>query len=235
MTGADIITRRLAAHEERGRAAADRWARFQAANRKRYAARGLAPSAAARLLARGKWPGRAALIAASGLWRPDLEVALDCVGGEPDELIAYVRAGPDAGAQPKALFDQGWYLEQAPRLAASRWAPLAHYLVVGALEGLSPHPLVDPARFRAGDARLTPLQRYLFGAAAGGQDPHPLFDLRWYVGQSEAVAQSGEDPLIHYLRQGWREGLDPHPLFAGAWYLTRTPGAAEAGVAPLLH
>jgi glycosyltransferase involved in cell wall biosynthesis len=235
LTGAEIIARRRAAHEERRRIAADRWARFQVANRKHGAPRCALPPAVARLLARGKWPGRAALVAASGLWRPEIDVALDSVGGQPDGLIAYVRAGPDPAAQAKALFDQGWYLEQAPRLAASAWAPLAHYLVVGALEGLSPHPLLDPARFRGGEARLTPLQRYLSGGAAAGLHPHPVFDPRWYVGQCEAVAQSGEDPLVHYLRQGWREGLDPHPLFAGAWYLARTAGAAEAGIAPLLH
>ncbi|WP_395673845.1 glycosyltransferase family 4 protein [Phenylobacterium sp.] len=237
MSGADIIARRRAAHEERRQLAADRWARFQVANRRRYGSRDLtvAPPALGRLLARGKWPGRAALIALSGLWNGDLDVALDSLGGEPDGLAAYVQAGSDPKAQPRALFDQGWYLSQAPGLAGGRWAPLAHYLVLGALEGKSPHPLFDPARFRGGAPRLTPLQRYLFGGAAAGADPHPLFDLRWYVGQCEAVAQNGEDPLVHYLRQGWREGLDPHPLFAGAWYLQRTRGAAEAGIAPLLH
>ncbi|WP_334163266.1 hypothetical protein [Phenylobacterium sp.] len=228
---------RQAAWRERQRLAEDRWRRFQASTRKRYggsAARAL-PPAAARLLARGKFPGRALLLALSGAWLDDVEAGLGSRPGEVSNLLDYVRAGPDPAAQPRALFDQAWYLEQAPALAGSRWAPLAHYLILGDLEGRSPHPLIDVRRLRGPGDRLTALQRFLFHAAAEGIDPHPLFDLRFYVGQSDELAETGENPLVHYLRQGWREGRDPHPLFANAWYLNRTPGAPEAGIAPLLH
>lgn len=237
MASPDVMALRQAAWRERQRLADDRWRRFQAANRKRYAslaARAM-PAAATRLLARGKAPGRVLLLAASGTWDAAIETGLGSRPGEASDLLDYVRAGPDGAAQPRALFDQAWYLENAPALAGSRWAPLAHYLVLGDLEGRSPHPLIDPRRLRAPGDRLTVLQRFLFQAAAEGIDPHPLFDLRFYVGQSEELAETGENPLIHYLRQGWREGRDPHPLFANAWYLSRTPGVAEAAVAPLLH
>lgn len=228
---------RQAAWRERQRLADDRWRRFQAASRKKHAGRAarLLPTAATRLLARGKTPGRALLLAASGAWEADIGAGLGSRPGESSKLLDYVRAGPDPAAQPRALFDQAWYLEHAPALAGSRWAPLAHYLVLGDLEGRSPHPLIDPRRLRAPGDRLTALQHFLFRAAAEGIDPHPLFDLRFYVGQSEDVAETGENPLVHYLRRGWREGRDPHPLFSNAWYLARTAGAAEAGIAPLLH
>lgn len=237
MSAPDVMALRQAAWRERRRLAEDRWLRFQAANRKRYAghaARAL-PAGVARLMARGKVPGRVLLLAASGVWEAGMDAALGCQPGETSGLIDYVRAGPDPGTQPRALFDQAWYLERTPALAGSRWAPLAHYLIVGDLEGRSPHPLIDPRRLRGAGDRLTVLQRFLFRAAAEGTDPHPLFDLRYYVGQSEELAETGESPLVHYLRQGWREGRDPHPLFANAWYLNRTSGAADAGIAPLLH
>lgn len=237
MSAPDVMAVRQAAWRERRSLAEDRWRRFQARNRRRHsalAARAL-PPVAARLLARGKAPGRALLLAASGVWRAELDAGLGSRPGATSGLLDYVRAGPDPAAQPRALFDQAWYLEQAPALAGSRWAPLAHYLILGDLEGRSPHPLIDPRRLRAPGDRLTALQRFLFHAAAEGIDPHPLFDLRFYVGQSDELAETGENPLVHYLRQGWREGRDPHPLFANAWYLNRTPGAADAGIAPLLH
>ena len=237
MSASDVMALRQAAWRERQRLAEDRWRRFRIANRKRYggfAARGL-PAAASRLLARGKAPGRALLLAASGTWEAGIDAGLGSRPGEALDLLDYVRAGPDPAAQPRALFDQAWYLELAPALAGSRWAPLAHYLVLGDLEGRSPHPLIDPRRLRIPGDRLTALQRFLMQAAAEGIDPHPLFDLRFYVGQSDELAETGENPLVHYLRQGWREGRDPHPLFANAWYLSRAPGAADAGVAPLLH
>jgi hypothetical protein len=233
---------RRAALAERIRLGEDRWTRFQAANRARYAGRaaGRSQPGLARLMARAKAPGRVLLLQRSGLWEPELEVSLGSTPGPAVQLADYVRAGPDPAAQPRALFDQSWYLERAPALAGSRWPPLAHYLVVGDGHNLSPHPLFDAPAYRArhgarmSAGRMTALEHFLFEGAAEGANPHPLFGLRFYVGQSEEVAETGENPLIHYLRTGWREGLEPHPLFAGAWYLDRNPEAQAAGVAPLL-
>jgi len=240
---AALTERRRAAQLERSRLAQDRWRRFQAANRKRYAGRSrlraLGPLATQ--LARAKAPGRMLLLALSGLWDEAIAVSLGSTSGPTLGLADYVRAGPDPAAQPKALFDQSWYLAHAPNLADSRWALLAHYLVVGDSHNLSPHPLIDAPAYRARHgagmraARLTALEHFVFQGAAEGADPHPLFDVDYYVGQCEAVAASGENPLVHYLRDGWREGLWPHPLFAGDWYLERHPHARAAGVAPLLH
>lgn len=239
---AGLIERRRAAQAERARIGVDRWTRFQAANRARYASRAerRPPAALARLLARAKTPGRVLLLRTSGLWEPDLDLSLGSTPGPANLLGDYVRAGPDSAAQPRALFDQSWYLERAPALAGSRWPPLAHYLVVGDGHNLSPHPLFDGPAYRArhgarmSTGRMTALEHFLFEGAAEGANPHPLFDVRYYVGQSDELATSGENPLVHYLRAGWREGLEPHPLFAGAWYLEQNPEAQAAGVAPLL-
>jgi hypothetical protein len=239
---AALIERRRAAQAERARLAEERWTRFQAANRRRYGARvvrRLQPGAA-RLLARAKTAGRVLLLSRSGLWEPDLDVSLGSTPGPTVALGDYVRAGPDPAAQPRALFDQSWYLEHAPALPGSRWPLLAHYLVVGDGHNLSPHPLLDAPAYRArhgakmSAGQMTALEHFLFEGAAEGANPHPLFDVRFYVGQSDDLAGSGENPLIHYLRTGWREGLEPHPLFAGDWYLERNPEARASGVAPLL-
>ncbi len=240
---AAILARRRDAQAERVRQSEDRWQRFRAANRARYAdreTRRLSPGLA-KLVVRAKTPGRVLLVRLSGLWEADLTVSLGSTPGPTATIPNYVSAGPDAAFQPAALFDQSWYLGTAPALVGSRWPPLAHYLVVGDSHNLSPHPLFDGPAYRArhGAAmslrRLTTLEHFLFEGAAQGANPHPLFDVRHYVGQSEELARTGENPLIHYLRAGWREGLEPHPLFAGAWYLERYPQAQAAGIAPLLH
>ena len=239
---AALMDERRAALAERTRIAEDRWTRFQAANRARYAGRTTRRFSRelGRLMARAKTLGRVLLLRRSGLWEPELGTSLGSTPG-PTLLVGdYVRAGPDPAAQPRALFDQSWYLERAPALAGSQWPPLAHYMVVGDGHNLSPHPLFDAPAYRArhgarmSTGRMTALEHYLFEGAAEGANPHPLFDSRFYVGQSDELAQSGENPLIHYLRIGWREGLEPHPLFAGAWYLEQNPEAQAAGVAPLL-
>jgi hypothetical protein len=240
---AALIERRRAAWAERVRLGEERWKAFQAANRARYAgrAKGRPSPALARVMARAKTPGRVLLLQVSGAWEADLDHSLGSTPGPTGLLSDYVRAGPDPAAQPRALFDQSWYLERAPALAGSRWPPLAHYLVVGDGHNLSPHPLLDAPAYRARHGaemsvrRLTALEHFLFAGAAAGANPHPLFDVRHYVGQSDDLARTGENPLVHYLRIGWREGLEPHPLFAGAWYLARHPHAQAAGVAPLLH
>jgi hypothetical protein len=236
-----LMARRRAAVQDRQRTAANRWNRFQAASKRRYAgrARRLPPLRLVRLLARAKWPGRVLLLALSGVWHGWLQDGLGPAPGAVVRLVDYVRAGPDAERRPRALFDQASYIAGVPALAGTAWAPLAHYLVLGDREGASPHPLFDVAAYRAQVGaplgRPTALQHFLFHGAGAGLNPHPLFDVRFYVGQSEEVAASGENPLMHYLRKGWREGLEPHPLFAGAWYLAQQPEAARAGVAPLLH
>jgi Glycosyltransferase WbsX len=239
---AALIEQRRAARAEQVRLGEERWKAFQAANRARYAGRAerrLQPRLA-RLMARAKTPGRVLLLQLSGLWEPDLDVSVGSTPGPTVDLKAYVAAGPNAGAQPRSLFDQSWYLERAPALAGSQWPPLAHYLVVGDGHNLSPHPLLDAPAYRAKHGakmsvgKLTALEHFLFEGAAQGANPHPLFDVRHYVGQSDDLARTGENPLIHYLRTGWREGLEPHPLFAGAWYLAQNPEAEAAGIAPLL-
>ena len=239
----ELLDRRRALHAAHAALAEDRWKRFQAAAAKRQwdRERGRLEQRFDLTLARGKWPGRVALILRSGLWTFGLDKGLGREGGATRGVIAYVRAGPDSNAHPKALFDQTWYIEKNPDLAGTAWAPLAHYLVAGDKEGRDPHPLFDLADYRSRHAvkiaasGLTALQHFVFTGAREGFDPHPLFDLRHYVGQAEEVARSGENPLAHYLREGWRLGYEPHPLFSGAWYLQQNPDVAERGVPPLLH
>ena len=238
-----LLAKRRDLHRARRIVAEDRWNRFRkaAARRVGLADKGPTEQRFDLMLARGKWPGRVALLARSGVWDFRLDRALGRDGGKVRGLISYVRAGPDGGANPKALFDQAWYIEQNPDLAGSRWAPLAHYLIAGDKEGRAPHPLFDLKDYRARNAvkiaatGLTALQHFLHKGVREGYAPHPLFDVRYYVGQAEEVADSGENPLIHYLREGWRKGYQPHPLFNGDWYLATNPDVAETGAAPLLH
>jgi hypothetical protein len=238
-----LLAARRAALRDRRAQAEERWRRYREA-----AARQAGPRDRSgleqrldRLLARGKWPGRVLQIARSGLWRPGLSQALGYGGGRATTLARYVRAGADPKALPRALFDQAWYLQANPELASTAWPPLAHYLVLGDAKGRAPHPLFDVRGYRARHAvkiaasRLTALRHFEADGAREGFDPHPLFDLRHYVGQCEAVAESGENPLVHYLRRGWREGLDPHPLFANDWYLKINADRVDPNSAPLLH
>jgi len=62
-----------------------------------------------------------------------------------------------------------------------------------------------------------------------------LFDRNWYLANNPDVAQSGLDPVKHYVRYGAREGRDPSPSFSTQGYLLNYVDVAAASVNPLEH
>ena len=62
-----------------------------------------------------------------------------------------------------------------------------------------------------------------------------LFDPRWYLERYPDVAQSGMDPIGHFLDFGVGEGRDPGPDFNTRRYLERNADVAASGMNPLVH
>ena len=62
-----------------------------------------------------------------------------------------------------------------------------------------------------------------------------LFDKSWYLATNPDVANSGADPVIHFLRKGAAEGRDPNAWFDTKYYMSNHPGTISAGINPLLH
>jgi GT2 family glycosyltransferase len=62
-----------------------------------------------------------------------------------------------------------------------------------------------------------------------------LFDTEYYLDMNPDVAESGVDPLIHYMTFGANEGRNPNPLFDTGYYLRRNRDVAESGMNPLAH
>ena len=62
-----------------------------------------------------------------------------------------------------------------------------------------------------------------------------LFDSDYYLRRNLDVAASGEEPVLHYLRQGAAERRDPGPYFSTTWYVEQNPDVAKSGVNPLYH
>jgi SAM-dependent methyltransferase len=62
-----------------------------------------------------------------------------------------------------------------------------------------------------------------------------LFDANWYLRTYSDVAESGCEPVKHYLLWGGREGRDPGPDFATETYLSTYPYVAASGSNPLVH
>ena len=62
-----------------------------------------------------------------------------------------------------------------------------------------------------------------------------VFDEEEYLRQNADVAESGLDPILHYVRHGAAEGRAAHPFFDAAWYLKHNPDVAQSGLTPLEH
>lgn len=62
-----------------------------------------------------------------------------------------------------------------------------------------------------------------------------LFDKGYYLSQYPDVAQTGMDPIKHYLLYGSNEGRNPSRLFNTKKYLTRYPDVLNSRMNPLIH
>lgn len=61
------------------------------------------------------------------------------------------------------------------------------------------------------------------------------FDAEYYLSHNKDVAESGMNPLRHFLRYGVNEGRNPSDQFDVTYYLRRYPDVKESGMNPLYH
>jgi Methyltransferase domain/Glycosyl transferases group 1 len=106
------------------------------------------------------------------------------------------------------------------------------WATLGAL-GLAPSQLIRHPRRLGLLARLAVRPRAFRDASAIVHSG--LFDAEHYRRRSPDVAESGLQPLAHFVFAGGAEGRSPHPLFDTAWYPMRYADVAAARANPLVH
>jgi hypothetical protein len=110
------------------------------------------------------------------------------------------------------LFDTSYYLANNPDVARTRWPPLWHYLLFGAVEKRNPNPFFDTAFYHASHpdvARrgLNPLLHYILHGAAEGRRPNPFAG---DLSSGPAADGVSRDPLVqHILQQGCERAHSP--------------------------
>jgi len=62
-----------------------------------------------------------------------------------------------------------------------------------------------------------------------------LFDAAWYLERYTDIAQSGVDPLDHYVNHGGFEGRKAGPFFDSRWYADTYPDVRPSGLHPMIH
>ncbi|CAO3383406.1 rhamnosyltransferase WsaF family glycosyltransferase [Azospirillum argentinense] len=138
-----------------------------------------------------------------------------------DEMIANTRIRQRIGELIKALTHRVEH-SSVNRAAVRVWRRLVPAYVL--------------RRLLAGRAVLLQrLGRRLGRAQGAAALPDPYFDPSFYLEANPDVAESGMEPLAHYLAHGWREGRRPNPHFDPSFYLEASPDVAESGMEPLAH
>lgn len=180
----------------------------------------------------------------------------DVVAAGVDPFAHYVEAGWREGRDPAPWFSSAAYLEDHADVAASGANPLAHFLQFGAQEGRRVRPSVLAHRRSANTAEgrsdwsYSP-RRPAVGDPAPDAGPAPApavaprqaiydlvasaFDHRFYLAENPDVAESGVDPVTHFLESGWLEGRDPAPWFSVADYQELNPDVAASAMHPFVH
>lgn len=165
-----------------------------------------------------------ALVARSGLFDIGYYLANnpDVVASGEDPIVHYLRFGFFDGREPSAFFDGNRYRAENADVREARVNPLVHWLRLGSTEGRLPPVRSAPSPDRPGTD-------YALVARSG------LFDAVYYLKANSDVAESGLDPIVHYITDGFREGREPAAFFDGKAYAERYPDVQAAGTAPLVH
>ena len=108
------------------------------------------------------------------------------------------------------LFDQHFYLQADPELAASGLDPLWHYCSRGIREGRNPNPYFFSSWYLASypevrRSGMNPLLHYLLHGREARYQPNPYFFTGWYLEQHPELPED-QHPLWHYMHEGAAAG-----------------------------
>lgn len=135
------------------------------------------------------------------------------------------------------LFRPRHYLAQLgrhPALDVPGMSLLEHYLVAGEADGLTPHPLFDPAFVRAAgvepEAEGSVLESFLEGGpAVRDLATHRLVDMRLLLTSRPDIDPQRVTVMLNYLNGGWRKGGRLNALFDPQHYMAQLPAEERTG------
>ena len=193
----------------------------------------------------------AALLADSELFDTAwyLRINDDVAEAGADPIRHYLTDGAVEGRDPGPHFSTRAYLERYPAVQEAGLNPLVHYLEHGRGHGFT---ISGPGYVQTSSGVDPGARDHVSGPEADRENEVPpdtaaltheaallvnseLFDPTWYLRINADVAETGANPVHHYLTSGAAEGRDPGPRFSTRAYLERYPAVQEAGLNPLVH
>ena len=153
----------------------------------------------------------------------------DVIAAGYQPSIHYVRYGFAQKRQPGPNFDAVWYCDAYEDVSANGENPLLHYIYFGEAEGRRKRSIPD--------ATIAQSIHDLQFVEANMKTIHDsaLFDEAWYLSRYPDIANSGQDPVRHFVLFGVAEKSNPSKHFDTAKYLQLHPDVKQLGLNPLLH
>lgn len=142
------------------------------------------------------------------------EVELDA----PSGLKHYFETGWKNGLDPSPGFSTAGYLSANPEVALANINPLAHFVLIGKLQGRGPGIEADGTSTRD--------VVHLIEAE---------FDPKFYYRKNPDIARSGYSPLSHFVNLGWKQGRNPNQYFSTNYYLEQNADVRHARINPFYH
>lgn len=158
-------------------------------------------------------------------------------------LRHFLTHGWQEARSPNQWFDFMLYAEKAEGLDISRKNPFLHLIESAQNKGQDPQLFyeatveasISPRTLKSRKAsvfpkiRIGPLDRSAI-KRVGAE-----FDKAYYLEKNPDVAESGVDPLVHFMSIGWIEGRDPSEEFSVNYYLRNNQDICTSGVNPFDH
>lgn len=138
------------------------------------------------------------------------------------------------------LFDPIFYVLQFKDATMPVLPLKIHFLLHGAQEGKSCHPLFDVKFYLARNSDVAktganPLIHFLNHGAAEDRDPNEYFSIKKYREQVGDAILRNRNPLTHYMQLGSRAMIELSSRFDNGFYLQKYSDVALSGMPPLLH
>jgi len=173
---------------------------------------------------------------------------------EPESKEALIAQA----VQAAGIFDASFYRRAYPDVDESRLVPVDHFVKFGIASARQPSLLFDPVAYADANPDIEgPANAVLHYAFYGRRErrklsPPPIdpvrleeviriiesegvFDRAFYSEANPAVADSGMDPLVHYLASGHRTYAEPSPTQHMRAYVGLHADVRKAGANPLAH
>ena len=172
-------------------------------------------------------------------WYFEKHLSQDFIDSNIDPIVHFLSEGWRLGYDPSEKFSIKDYFEQNGDVEKADVNPLLHYEKYGKKQGRyiskisKEMSIIKNSSLCMFDCdwyankyckdlqkdESVLLHHFVTNGWKNGFNPSPLFDTSWYLENNQDVAESGKNPLVHYILYGYFEGRPPRDFSKNIIYV----------------